>query len=147
MKKEMIRRGLHGIPQGIAIGYVISIIISLIEGSGTYQAVVPDLATQLNSEILAIVVQMIFTAVVGGGFAAASVIWEIDEWSILKQTGVYFCVISLMLLPISYFLHWMERSVGGFIIYFGIFIVLFLVIWIIQYLFWKKRINKINDKL
>ena len=33
MKKQMILRGLLGFPLGIAIGYVITIIISLIHGA------------------------------------------------------------------------------------------------------------------
>ena len=143
----MIRRGLHGIPQGIAIGYVIAIIVSLVNGDGAFHVVESRLVEQLNSEISAVVIQMVLLAVIGGVFAAASVIWEMDEWNILKQTGIYFCILSVTLLPCAYLLHWMERSVGGFIIYIGIFVVLFLVIWVVQYLFWKNRIEKINDKL
>ena len=147
MKKELIRRGLHGIPQGIAIGYVIAIIISLVIGDGTFQNVVPELVTQFGSEISAVLAQVIFSAVIGGVFAAVSVIWEIEEWSILKQTGIYFCILAITLFPIAYILHWMERSVGGFLTYLGIFVALFIVIWVVQYLFWKNRIEKINDKL
>jgi len=125
VKKELIRRGLHGIPQGIAIGYVIAIIISLVIGDGTFQNVVPELVLQFDSEISAVLAQAIFSAVMGGVFAAASVIWEIDEWSILKQTGIYFCILAVTLFPIAYILHWMERSVGGFLIYFGVFVALY----------------------
>ena len=147
MRKEMIRRGLHGIPQGIAIGYVISIISALIFGEGTFSAVIPELVEQFNSEMSAVVVQTILSAVLGSTFASMSVVWQIEEWSILKQTSIYFVVTAAVMLPIAYLLHWMERGVVGFISYFGVFVAIFIVIWVIQYLFWKSRINKINEKL
>lgn len=147
MKKKLIYRSLLGMPLGIAIGHVISIITSLAEGSGAYHAVVPSLVEQFGSEIAAVVLQTALCALIGAVSVAASVIWETETWSILKQTVIYFCIISMIMLPIAYFLHWMERSMGGFLIYFIIFFVQFVIIWLIQYWMWKKEIKKINDKI
>lgn len=77
----------------------------------------------------------------------ASVIWEIEDWSIAKQTGIYFGITSFLFLPISYLMHWIERSVIGFVSYIGVFLAIFIVTWVAQYFFWKNRINQINEKL
>jgi len=147
MKKEALRRGLLGAPIGIALGHIITIIISLVYGDGALHPVVPALTAQFGSEISAVVVQMILCAVLGAIQAAASVIWDMDNWSVFKQTGTHFCILSVTLLPIAYFTHWMERSVGGFFLYFGIFLLLFIVAWVMQYFVWKTRVKKLNDKI
>ena len=147
MKKEIIRRGLHGIPQGIAISYVISLVMSHITGDGNFYTVAVPLVDLLGSEISAVTVQIVLSALIGSGFGMASVIWEIDEWSIVKQTGIYFTLTSIFFLPVSYFLHWMERSVVGFLIYFGVFLLVFVMTWVAQYFVWKGKVKQINEKL
>ena len=51
------------------------------------------------------------------------------------------------MLPIAYFMYWMEHSVTGFLSYFGIFILIFAVIWIVQFIIGKKNIKRMNEKL
>ncbi|MBN1776333.1 MAG: DUF3021 domain-containing protein [Clostridiales bacterium] len=70
-----------------------------------------------------------------------------ESWSIAKQTGLYFAVLSLTLLPIAYLTEWMEHSVTGFLIYFGIFVAIFVIIWVAQYFFWKNKISRFNSKI
>ena len=77
----------------------------------------------------------------------ASVIWEIDSWSLAKQSGVYFLVISVVMLPIAYFANWMKHSIAGVLSYVGIFVMIFAAVWISQYLLWKRRIKKMNARI
>lgn len=50
-----------------------------------------------------------------------------------------------MMLPIAYVTNWMKHSAGGILTYVGIFIVIFLIAWLIQYHAQKGRIQKMND--
>ena len=145
MKKQMILRGLFGFPVGIAIGYVITIMISAVWGKGFYLAATPQLINALGNELNAVILQALLSGVVGTGFAMASVIWELDHWSIAKQSGVYFLVISIILLPIAYVTHWMEHSLSGFLSFFAMFLAIFMITWIIQYFVWKNNVKKINE--
>jgi len=144
MKKKAIMRGLLGFPMGIAMGYVISIIISLGWGGGYYSPTVHSLIDEVGSEIGAVVVQAVLCGILGAASAAVSVIWEVERWSIVKQTGLYFLGLSAAMLPIAYFTHWMERSFAGFVSYFAIFTAFFIVIWIVQYFIWRSKINAMN---
>ena len=147
MKKAVILRGLIGIPVGITIGYLITIFISLGWGNGYYSPCVPQLAEEVGSEIGAVILQTVLCAVLGAVFSAASLSWEFDHWSIVKQTGIYFLIISLTMMPIAYITHWMEHSLTGFLLYFGIFFFIGVVIWIVQYLVWRGRVKKIQEKV
>ena len=147
MKKKIIKRSLLGLPLGIAMGYLITILASFGRANGYYTPCVPELISMMGNEINAVIVQTILYGLLGVGFAASSVIWEIDSWSIVKQTGIYFSIISVIMLPIAYFAYWMEHTVAGFLSYFGIFALIFIVIWIIQFGTGRYNVRKMNEKL
>lgn len=77
----------------------------------------------------------------------SSLIWRKENWSIFRQTAVYFLITALTMLPIAYFTHWMEHSFRGFLVYTGIFVFLFVAFWLIFYLAYKKRLAQINRAL
>ena len=144
--KKAGRRALLGMPLGLAISTVITIIISLNNGDGQYYAVVPALIDDCGSEISAVLIQALCSLLYGAAFAAASVIWE-TNWSLTKMTVVHLLVISIAVLPIAWLLQWMKHTVGGVFFYFGIFLLTYAVIWITQYSRMKKQISAINKKI
>ncbi|GHU54114.1 hypothetical protein FACS1894132_08240 [Clostridia bacterium] len=147
MLKKTIGRGALGFPLGICFGYVITIGISVVLGTGEYHPCVPALVDKFGSELAAVIFQAALCGVLGAAFAAASVIWEMEKWSLAKQTGIYFLVASLAMLPIAYFAQWMEHSLVGFLLYFGIFVAIFVVVWIIQYFVLKSKIKHMNASI
>jgi len=146
MKKQAVLRGLLGFPLGIALGYIITIFISIGLGQGCYSPCVPSLIDTMGNEINAVILQTILCGILGSSFAAGSVIWETD-WSIAKQAGIYFTITSIVMMPIAYFTNWMKHSFIGFLSYFGIFIAIFIIVWITQYLIWKNKVKKMNAKV
>ena len=147
MKKKTIMRGLFGLPVGIAIGFVISLLISVRIADGSFHPVAPELIDAMGSELNAVLLQTALCAVLGAGFSMASVIWEIDSWGLAKQSGVYFFIISAVMLPIAYFANWMRHSLVGFLSYAGIFTAIFAVVWLSQYLLWKRTRKKLNERI
>ena len=144
MKKKIIMRGLFGLPTGIAIGFVITLIISACIGNGSFYPVTPELIDTMGNELNAVILQTVLCAIMGVGFAAASVIWELDSWSLAKQSGVYFMIISVIMLPIAYVTNWMKHTILGVLSYVAIFAAIFVVVWLSQYLLWKRKIKKMN---
>lgn len=147
MKKKIILRSISGFPLGLAIGYVISIIISLIWAKGYYSPCVPELATMMGSQIYAVVLQAFLSGILGMGFGASSVIWEMEDWGLVKQTGIYFLIVSVIMMPVAYITYWMEHSVKGVLSYFGIFAFIFIIVWIIQYARARRHVKKMNEAL
>lgn len=147
MKKELIKRCLFGAPLGLAISTVITIAISIALGDGHYYAVVPALIDDMGSEINAVIVQAVLSMVYGAAWAGASVVWDADKWSVLKMTLVHLIVTSLATFPIAYFARWMPHNWAGVLLYFGIFIGIYLIIWVSQYSAMKKRIQEMNKRI
>ncbi len=63
------------------------------------------------------------------------------------QTAFYFLVTAAVMMPTAYFLRWMEHSVRGFLVYFGIYTSIFILIWLSQYAAIRRNIKKMNTKL
>ena len=147
MFKTALKRAALGLPLGIAIGYFITICISLGMGTGEYYVCVPELAESLGSEIAAVIVQAVLCAVLGAVSAGSSVIWENDGWSLAKQSVICFIVLSCTMMPIAYIARWMEHTLAGFVTYFAVFAGIFFFIWLARYLFWKKKIAGLNSDM
>lgn len=147
MKKKILQRGFVGFLGGVTLGQVIVIILSLIWGQGHFWPCVPDFISMVGNEIGAVALQTVLCGLLGTGFAAASVIWELEHWSLVKQTGIYFLVVSLVMLPIAYVTYWMEHSVLGFFSYFGIFFAIFVVVWLVRYFIGRQNIRRMNAEL
>ncbi len=147
MRKEIFRRVVIGMPLGITIGYLITIAISLGWAHGNYLACAPQLIESTGSEAGAVLLQAVLCAILGGFFAGGSVVWEMDEWSLLKRTAVYFIIGSLAMLPTVYFAYWMDHTAIGILQYFGIFAAIFAVVWLIQCAVGMYLIRRMNDKL
>ena len=135
-----------GAPIGLAISTAITIMNSLAIGKGEYYAVVPELIADFGTEINAVLIQALCSMMYGAAFAGASVIWDTD-WSLTRMTIVHLLICSAATFPIAFLMRWMEHTVGGILIYFGIFLFIYLMIWISQYTSIKKSIAALNKKV
>lgn len=147
MKKQIIIRGGIGALGGVFIGQIVLIIISLCIGNGDVLPVPPQLSEQVGSELTAYILQMLGVMLYGGVWAAASVVWEIDGWSLTKQTVVHGLCYALSALPVAWMLHWFEHSLAGFMAYFFGFVVLYASMWGSQYMSMKQRVKALNESL
>lgn len=144
MKKKIIQRSLIGAPLGVAISYFITILISVTIGDGNFYPVVPQLITDCGGELNAVIIQALCSLVYGAVFAGSTVIWEKENWSILRMTVTHLIVISVSTLPIAYVMRWIPHNVIGFIIYCAVFFGIYFIIWITQYAFIKRQLNQLN---
>ena len=142
----ILRRCLAGAPIGLAISTAITIIISLNIGDGKYYAVTPELTADCGSEIMAVVIQALCSMLYGAAFSGASLVWNTD-WSLTKMTAVHFLICSAATFPTAYLMRWMEHSVGGVLLYFVQFVVIYVIIWIISYMATKRKIEAFNKKI
>ncbi len=147
MRKKVFIRTLHGFPVGVLIGYMITIFISLVWGKGSYVACNPGFISTMGNEINAIILQSVLCGILGSGFAASSVIWELERWSLARQSTANFLILSVIMMPMAYFLHWMEHTWMGFLSYYGIFALIFFAIWVFMFLCGKYNVTKINENL
>lgn len=147
MTKIFFKRGIIGIPIGITINFVIAIIVSIILADGDYHPVVPNLADTFGNEINAVIVQAFLCGTMGFVYSGTSVVWDKENWSLAKQTGIVFAVYAITMFPIAYISKWMQPNFLGIISYFAIFAVIFIMIWIGTYFYLRHKILQLNANL
>ena len=111
------------------------------------EIIVPALVEQCGNEINAVVAQMIASLLYGAVWAGASVIWEMDDWSLLRQTVTHLLAGSIATFPVAYLMYWMKHSIAGVVVYFAIFIGIYVGIWITLYSRAKREVTKLNEKV
>jgi hypothetical protein len=92
-------------------------------------------------------VQYLLAGLLGAATAAGSLAWEMESWSVTRMTVVHFMVLTLSMLPIAWFSHWMQRSASGFLSYLGIFVGIYAVIWLAMYLPLKRSVARVAKKM
>ena len=145
--KKIVSRVLYSFPIGISCSVGISLFLSLLFGEGKYYPFAASLVFFTGSEVQAMLMQTILSGILGSVFGGMSFIWEIERWSILKQTAVYFLSVSIPMMGISYLLYWMEHSLNGFLLYFLIFVMVFFVVWLFNFAIYWFKVRRINQEL
>ncbi|WP_195267358.1 DUF3021 domain-containing protein [Eubacterium sp. 1001713B170207_170306_E7] len=143
--KKALGFGLLGVPIGIAISATISLAISLIAGS--YSPVSPELTDMMGSVLDAALFQYLASAALGFICGFGGAVWAVERWSLLKKTIIHFLLLTFTLLPISIACRWVSPGFISILIYFAVFAVLYLIIWIVQYLIIRHKISKMNARL
>ena len=113
MKKKIVLRCLLGASVGFIISFLITLIISACIGKGKYYPVHPQLTALCGNELNAVILQTACSLLYGAAFAGASVIWELEGWSLLKQTVVHCLIVSAASFPIAFFMYWMPHTFLG----------------------------------
>lgn len=147
MKKKILLRAMLGFPLAIFMSYTISLIISLVMGDGKFYTVAPEMIAPAGSELNATLLQYLLSGLLGAGFAAGSLIWEVESWSITKRTVLHLILSAVVMFPIAYWSYWMPHTPLGVLLYILIFVGIYAGIWAGQYFTWMRKIQDINRKL
>ena len=144
MKKKILFCCLLGAPIGLAISTIVTILISLAVSDGMFYPVVPELVADCGGELNAVMLQALCSLLYGAAWAGASLIFQREDWNLLRQTVLHLLICSLATFPIAYLTRWMHHSLGGVLLYFGTFLVLYGFVWFAQYATMKRRVRQIN---
>lgn len=147
LKKQFFLRFLVGMPIGLLICYFITLFISIGVGDGNFYPVPTELTNLCKSQLNAVIVQTIAGMIYGGMWGGASVILEVDSWSLTRQTVTHLIVISVISFPIAYVMRWMPHNIYGILIYCAIFFFIYFGIWLGTYCKIKAQIKQINSKI
>lgn len=145
MKKQILLRSAIGFPVGVCVCNLILLIIAFF--LGTYAPCSPTCTALFGSERTGVAVQFLLSGLVGAVFAGSSVIWEVETWSLFRATATHFCIVTPLFWIVSLLLGWCSLNLWGMLLYLGIFLIIYLSIWLSQYSVYRRKIRKINQKL
>ncbi len=139
---------------GFGLGVIIGTIITCVSATYSYADGVTHIcAVELveacgGNELAAFVIQAIVSGLMGLEGMGLSVVYRIEEWSLLKATVVHFAVTVTCFYATAFSLCWWTvKDVGMNLFMLGIFLAEYVLIWVINYLVSKARIARINKDL
>lgn len=116
---------------GFVIGAAIVICLVLLESQ------------PLQGAITHIVIGGIYGAVAMG----SSVVYGIEKWSIARATATHFLLVFALYFLLVISMGWFSLSDPVFWIVVGTMVAVYILIWLIQYLSYRRQIREMNDEL
>lgn len=147
LKKEAVKRAIMGFIYGVFIGQTILILESLMARDGNFYSVSKYLLDLAGTKIAAVIIQYFLTGIIGTTFAATTVIFEMDNWSLLRQTILHFIITSIVMYIAGFLCGWFPHKLSSTLIWFGIFIVIYVIFWISFSSYYKNKVKKMNEAL
>jgi hypothetical protein len=116
-------------------------------GDGNFYSVSTYLVNHTSTRIAAVIIQYLISGIIGLSFAAYTVIFEMDRWSILGQTVLHFVINSIVMYAAGFLCGWFPHTVASTLIWFGVFILVYLIFWFAFTMYYKKKTQEINKVL
>ncbi|MFD3155415.1 DUF3021 domain-containing protein [Haloimpatiens sp. FM7330] len=133
--KLILKRGLLGMAFGVFINQTIFAIFACTMGLNG------------NLEVSMLFKQFIISAIAGFYFSASSVIFNVSNWSSLKQTVLHFIATSIVYFPVAIYAKWMPNASFGRIIFIITYITIYVIVWFSFKSYWTKKIKELNMSL
>ena len=147
LKNKFILKFSIGFSLGILICVTItSIITTYTINDGNTYIFDFELTNFFGNELIAFIVQLIISGFFGAICIGGTIVYDIESWSILKATMSHF-IITVVIFFITAFLlrWWLMTDYKIDLIILAIFIIIYLFIWIAQYIKYKIQIKKIQN--
>lgn len=139
--KKYFKRGILGFCLGITLSVVISLLGSLAVGDSTFNYVSNKLLLYTNNELVAASIQVVLYGIAGLILSISMLCFEVEKWSLFKQIIIHLSIMTVLMLII-----FLLTSLS-ILVYIIILIFLYFMIWNIQYLIYKYKVQEINKAL
>jgi hypothetical protein len=149
-RNDFIKLALLGFPLGIAIGAVFTLLFSLPFGDGLYHPVTPALLSRMPNELVAVLVQYLLCGIFGAFCSGSTPLFRLDNWSLTRRTAVHFLCIAIPYPVTAAACGWYgpdKYLAASVAVSTGIFVVLYLLIWLGFWLYWRNWVKRANARL
>lgn len=146
-KRNLISKAIFGIAVSFMIGIVITIISNPVSLDQVHFFMIEQsFVKKAGGPYRAFVLELLIYGIYGAVAMGSSIVYELEDWSILKATVIHFLLTMSCLTIVGLTLGWLHAASFielGFI--YGAFVVAYAAIWLIQCLIYKKEIEDINE--
>ena len=149
LKEKAIVRGAVGFVLYSIIMTVITALISTMGASdGILRFCALDFLAYVGNDMTAFVIQYMLLGLYGTLAMGGIVVYEIEEWSLIKATLVHFCMTVTVFFGLAFFLRWFAlKDIGSIAVMFLLMVVLYVFIWLMNYLEYWFQVKEINARL
>ena len=139
---------------GFGMGVIIGVMIcafsaTLTYSDGTLYLCSKELIEAVGNPLTAFTIQAFTSGLYGILAMGGSVVYSIEKWSILKCTLIHYLAVIAGFIIMAITMRWFIGKEGlvSMVITLGIMTVVYIVIWIANYLSSKSQLEQINKEL
>ncbi|HPN61299.1 MAG TPA: DUF3021 domain-containing protein [Bacilli bacterium] len=145
MKKKLIIRIVAGFIVGSFVGNLITFLVNLGYGEGL--SIVSPHQIEAIGLVLAIVLQSLFSGLLGVVSIGGICFYDIESWSLLKATIAHSVSVMIGFIIVFMVLQWVPFTLVSCLVIAASVLIIYALIWLIMYLIWKKEVEKMNKDL
>ena len=145
--KKFINYTFRFSAEGTLYGLIVSLFYNFSNKNSVYYPSDPSFTTKFATPLNAMTVSVIFWALMGLVFGFGSFVFAIRQWSLLKKTIVSFIIYYIGFTPLAFLAGWFSLNIVNFMIFTGLFILIYVTIWFIRSYQVIREIREINNKI
>lgn len=150
LRSRAVFRASLGFAIGMIIGTVLTaVLVTLDKNDGILYICVPGFTAMMGgNELAAFIVQAIVSGLYGAIGLGGSVVYYIENWSILRATVTHFIFTVSAYYATGLSLKWFSsENYSELLFMFFFFVTVYIVIWMSNYLYYRAQVNEINREL
>ncbi|MEC2056308.1 DUF3021 domain-containing protein [Peribacillus psychrosaccharolyticus] len=132
MGSKLLKRAWAGLGYSMVVVFIILTVIVVIRAEVSVQE---------------IWLSVVGTMVISLYFCMASLIFEYDNWSPLKQLSVHFSLSVLVYFPMAMYIGWLPAGLWPFAAAFVCFIITYTIFWLSFRAYFKKQEEELNQTI
>ncbi len=144
VNKDMLRLIVMCFIAGALIGDGIALILSM--DNGTSSLVAPEFANDVG-EPLAIILQTVLCGLIGAFGLAGSRVYSSERFNILQATSLHAVMTIPLVMLTCYICCWTGRSLKSTLVFGGLMVMMYIIIWITMYISFRAQVKQINEML
>ena len=83
----------------------------------------------------------------GGAAMGSSVVYDIEKWSIARATVTHFLLVFVLFFLLVITTGWFSLDAPVFWVVVGIMVAGYVLVWLLQYLSYRRKVEEMNDSL
>lgn len=142
MKKKILIRSIIGFLLGMVLGNLIMIFLS----GGTFPWAPDTLILRFGSIQKVMILQTLFSGLMGAIAMGGSVVYEMDDWSLFSVTGIHYLLTMGSFLVISSVMDWCSDA-KTYLVIIVLMTVAYVLVWLIMYVIYSRQVQELNELL
>lgn len=147
MLKKAITRGISSFLYAVAVNVILGAVLIFAVNKPDFLPVLPEFADRFNSSVQAMLVQWLLIGLTSASFGFWSILMELERWSLLLQSVVYFILTTIVWVPVAVVCWGLGRYVQTFLGVVLSYLIAYTVSWTVQYRSCKQSVKQINQRL
>ncbi len=146
---RLIIRSSIGFGLGVIVGVMITAFsATLTYADGNLYLCSKELIEAVGNPLLAFTIQAIVSGIYGVIGLGGSVVYSIEEWSIVKCTSLHYLTVMVGFYIMAFLMRWFRiTDIAEILTMFVMMTAVYIIIWISNYLSCKAQLKEINKEL